>query len=164
MELRDGFPKTAEELYRYHAIVIDDLEAAFFTQDQLGLLRNFVSTARRRAPDARRPRLVRRRQVRSHACRRTACRFTSTADRGPQLGQHRLVLTREGWLQPWVRTRKTEEEEHKRLAAMPDFQTLSRVGRIKPGAVTLAEVSDDEGHTSPRSFARRSARDMSPRS
>ena len=44
VELRDGFPKTAEELYRYHAIVIDDLEAAFFTQDQLGLLRNFVST------------------------------------------------------------------------------------------------------------------------
>ena len=44
VELRDGFPKTAEDLYRYHAIVIDDLEAAFFTQDQLGLLRNFVST------------------------------------------------------------------------------------------------------------------------
>ncbi len=43
-ELRDGFPKTAEELYRYHAIIIDDLEATFFTQDQLGLLRNFVST------------------------------------------------------------------------------------------------------------------------
>ena len=44
VELRDGFPTTAEELYRYHAIVIDDLEAAFFTPDQLGLLRNFVST------------------------------------------------------------------------------------------------------------------------
>ena len=43
VELRDGFPKTAEELYRYHAIVIDDLEASFFTQDQLALLRNFVS-------------------------------------------------------------------------------------------------------------------------
>ena len=59
------------------------------------------------------------------------------------------MLTREGWLQPWVRTRKTEEEERKRLAAMPDFQTLSRVGRIKPGAVTLAEVGDDEGHNVP---------------
>ena len=35
VELRDGFPKTAEELYRYHAIVLDDLEAGFFTQDQL---------------------------------------------------------------------------------------------------------------------------------
>ena len=44
VELRDGFPKTAEDLYRYHAIIIDDLEAAFFTQDQLALLRNFVGT------------------------------------------------------------------------------------------------------------------------
>ena len=43
VELRDGFPKTADELYRYHAIVLDDLEAGFFTPDQLALLRNFVS-------------------------------------------------------------------------------------------------------------------------
>src|SRR5262249_50432508 len=34
-ELRDGFPKAADELYRYHAIILDDLEAGFFTQDQL---------------------------------------------------------------------------------------------------------------------------------
>ena len=37
------FPKTADELYRYHAIVLDDIEAGFFTADQLTLLRNFVS-------------------------------------------------------------------------------------------------------------------------
>ena len=43
VELRDGFPKTADELYRYHAIMLDDLEAGFFTPDQLALLRNFVS-------------------------------------------------------------------------------------------------------------------------
>ena len=53
----------------------------------------------------------------------------------PGDAEYRLVLTREGWLQPWVRTRKTEDEERQRLAAMPPFQTLSRVGRIKPGAV-----------------------------
>ncbi|MEJ7637622.1 MAG: hypothetical protein WKF75_06425 [Singulisphaera sp.] len=48
-----------------------------------------------------------------------------------------------------MRTRKTEDEERKRLAAMPGFQTLSRVGRIKPGAVTLAEVSDAGGNALP---------------
>ena len=59
------------------------------------------------------------------------------------------MLTREGWLQPWVRTRKTEDEERKRLAAMPGFQTLSRVGRIKPGAVMLAQVGDAAGNALP---------------
>src|SRR5260370_32890458 len=42
-ELRDGFPKSSEELFRYHAVILDDLEAAFFTQDQLSLLQQFVS-------------------------------------------------------------------------------------------------------------------------
>ncbi len=42
-ELRDGFPKAPEDLFRYHAIVLDDLEAEFFTQDQKSLIQQFVS-------------------------------------------------------------------------------------------------------------------------
>ncbi len=57
--------------------------------------------------------------------------------------------TREGRLQPWVRLRKTEDEERQRLAGMTPFQTLSRVGEIKPGAVVLAEVTDSAGATAP---------------
>ena len=53
-ELRDGFPKSAEELYRYHAIVIDDLESAFFTPDQLAAAAELRQPARRGLPDARR--------------------------------------------------------------------------------------------------------------
>ena len=64
-------------------------------------------------------------------------------------GDYRLVLTREGWLQPWVRTRKTEDEEQQRLAAMPPFHTLSRVGNIKPGAVGPRARSATPPATSP---------------
>ncbi len=149
VELRDGFPKTAEELYRYHAIIIDDLEAAFFTQDQLGLLRNFVSVRgggllMLGGPDSFADGKYDRTPVGD-----LLPVYLSGSTGAASLGPHRLVLTREGWLQPWVRTRKTEDEERKRLAAMPDFQTLSRVGRIKPGAVTLAEVGDEQGHNVP---------------
>ena len=42
-ELRDGFPKTAEGLFDYHAVILDDVEASFFAPDQMTLLRNFVS-------------------------------------------------------------------------------------------------------------------------
>ena len=47
------------------------------------------------------------------------------------------MLTREGWLQPWVRLRKTEDEERQRLAAMtsvPDAQSRRRnqAGRRRP--------------------------------
>src|SRR5262249_3825148 len=36
-ELRGGFPKLAEELYGYQAVILDDLESEFFTSDQLTL-------------------------------------------------------------------------------------------------------------------------------
>ena len=51
-------------------IVIDDIEADFFTPDQLALLRNFVSVRGGGLLDARRSRFVRRGQVRPHSGRR----------------------------------------------------------------------------------------------
>jgi uncharacterized membrane protein len=148
-ELRDGFPKTADELYRYHAIVIDDLEAAFFTQDQLALLRTFVSQRgggmlMLGGPDS----FVDGKYDRTPLAELSPVYLNRRAL--PQAEEeYRLVLTREGWLQPWVRTRKTEEEEQKRLGSMGSFHTLSRVGNIKPGAVVLAEVHDSAGSVFP---------------
>ena len=83
VELRDGFPKTADELYRYHAIVLDDLEAGFFTPDQLALLRNFVSQRGGGLLDAGRPRFVCERQVRPHSGRRAVARLSESARAGP---------------------------------------------------------------------------------
>ncbi len=60
-----------------------------------------------------------------------------------------LVLTREGWLQPWVRLRKTEDEEQKRLDGMPPFLVLNQARGIKPGAMILSEVRDQAGRTAP---------------
>lgn len=158
VELRDGFPKTAEELYRYHAIVVDDLEAAFFTQDQLALLRNFVS---RRGgglmmlggPDSFTDGKYDRTPVGEMLPIYLNRAGLATAGApSPLVGagsDYRLVLTREGWLQPWVRTRKTEDEESRRLESMSGFRMLSDVGNIKPGASVLAEVRDASGASHP---------------
>jgi len=51
-----------------------------------------------------------------------------------------LVLTREGWLQPWVRLANTRSEEEIRLSEMPGFSTVNAVRSIKPGASVLATV------------------------
>jgi uncharacterized membrane protein len=151
VELRDGFPKTPDELYRYHAIVIDDLEASFFTQDQLTLLRNFVS---RRGggllmlggPDSFTDGKYDRTPVGEMLP--VYLNKPGLASQAVETDYH-LVLTREGWLQPWVRTRKTEEEENQRLATMSTFRMLSQVGNIKPGASVLSEVRDPSGASSP---------------
>lgn len=41
-ELVTGFPKTRAELYGYSAVVLGDIEASFFTHDQLAMLADFV--------------------------------------------------------------------------------------------------------------------------
>jgi hypothetical protein len=147
VELRDGFPKTAEDLYRYHAVVFDDLEAGFFTPDQLALVRNFVSQRgggllMLGGPDA----FSEGKYDRTPVGELLPVYLTPAGPPpdGPA-ASYQLVLTREGWLQPWVRLRATEEEELRRIASMGSFNTLSGVGKIKPGAAMLAQVRDPSG-------------------
>ncbi len=42
-ELSSGFPRKADELFEYQAVIIDDLERSFFSVDQMDLLEAFVS-------------------------------------------------------------------------------------------------------------------------
>ena len=148
-ELRGGFPKTAADLYRYDAVILDDVEADFFTHDQLSLLENFVS---RRGGG-----LLMLGGVDSFSgggYARTPIEallpiYLEATERRRAEREFRLALTREGWLQPWVRLRKTEPEERRRLASMTPFRALSFAGRMKPAAAVLAEVLDANGEAHP---------------
>ena len=149
-ELRDGFPTSAEQLFEYHAIIVDDLEAGFFTQDQMSLIQQFVSQR-----GGGFLMLGGRQSFHGGDYQRTPIadllpvyldRVALTPD-----ATFRFSLTREGMLQPWMRLRTTEPEEAKRLRLMPSFQTVNRARTLKPGAVVLAEVEGEEegGQTFP---------------
>jgi uncharacterized membrane protein len=148
-ELRGGFPKEAEELFQFDALVLDDIEASFFNQDQLDLIERFVSE---RGGGL----LMLGGQETFHA---------GDYDRTPVANvlpvyldratypegdiKLKLMLTREGWLQPWVRLRANESNERKRLHDTPGFKTLNAVRGIKPGASVLARVTDGSANTWP---------------
>ncbi len=148
-ELRGGFPKTAEELFKYHAVIFDRVEAGFFTQEQLLVMRRFV--AERGGGFLR--------IGGAEAFREGGYSETAIASMLPvyldrpavvQLPSlFKLSLTREGWLQPWTRLRATEADEQKRLEAMPPFEVLNPIRESKPGASVLATVSDPDNHTYP---------------
>lgn len=164
-ELRDGFPKSAAELYNFDAVILDDVEAAFFSRDQQALLQNFVS---RRGggllmlggPDSFAAGHYDRTPVGS-----LLPVYVDAVDASSRAtaGEHayRLAFTREGWLQPWTRLRKTEPEERTRLASMTPFRLLTPIGRIKPAAVVLADVADEAGTTYPALVAQRFGRGRS---
>jgi uncharacterized membrane protein len=146
-ELRDGFPRTAEEMFRYHAVILDDVEAGFFTHDQMELLRRFV--AERGGGFLM---LGGTESFREGSYNRTPIgqMLPVYLDRLPktETGTGTKIhfnLTREGWLQPWARLRDNEQDEQKRLSAMPAFRVLNRLGAVKPGAQVVATVGDDSG-------------------
>jgi len=141
-ELRGGFPKTPEDLFEYHAIVVDDLEAEFFTADQMGLIQRFVSER-----GGGLLMLGGAESFHEGNYHRTAlgdalpvyldARNADTSER-----QFQLSLTREGWLQPWVRLRSSEDQERGRLKDLPVFDVVNPVRQFKPGATVLATVTD----------------------
>ncbi|MBI4662700.1 MAG: hypothetical protein HY735_28130 [Verrucomicrobia bacterium] len=154
-ELRGGFPKAAEELYGYQAVVLDDLESEFFTNEQMTLIQKFVSE---RGGGF----LMLGGQESFHEGKfgRTPVGdmlpvyLDRVAPRAPAK-QLRLDLTREGWLQPWTRLRSTEADERARLDSMPPFLVLNRVRDVKPGASVIATVLDERANPSPALIVQR---------
>lgn len=148
-ELRSGFPQDADALFKYHAVILDDVEAGFFKQDQLSLLVQFVS---RRGGGLLM--LGGKESFAEGGYARTPVGdmlpvYLERDLVGAPREEFRLKLTREGWLQPWVRLRANEQDETKRLATMPVFKTANSIDAIKPGASVLAEVEDVAGAVRP---------------
>jgi hypothetical protein len=144
-ELRDGFPKSADVLFGYHAIILDDVEAEFFSQDQLSLIKQFVSLRgggllMLGGPDSFEQGGYRRTPLDELLPVYLSPRESEAPAAGGDESLWRMALTREGWLAPWVRVRSTEDAEQARLRSMPSFHTLHKVGEAKPGALPLASV------------------------
>lgn len=157
-ELRAGFPSTPEELYGYHAVILDDVEAEFFTPQQAALLQKYVSE---RGAGLLMLGGMECFQEGNYARTPIGDMLPVYLDRPEQNKppeQLHLSLTREGWLQPWARLRDNEGDEKTRLENMPAFRVLNRVREAKPGATTIAEVSDVAGKKYPALVAQRFGR------
>lgn len=140
-ELRDGFPKKAEQLFEYQAVILDDVEAEFFSQDQMTLLQKFVSQRGGAVLMlGGQETFAEGGYARTPLGDLLPVYVDKTRTAAPP-GEYRWQLAREGWLQPWVRLRPTEPEEEQRLAAMPTFRTINAVSGLKPGASVLARLS-----------------------
>jgi uncharacterized membrane protein len=154
-ELRGGFPSTAEELFEYDAIIVDDMEASFFTHAQQELLRRFAADRGGGllflgGADS----LENGGYANTPVASFIPLHLDRTASATPQ-GGLTWKLTREGWIEPWARVRPTESDERERLTRMPPFQVVHALESVKPGATTLAVTEDESGHAFPTLVAQR---------
>ncbi len=146
-QLSKGFPVTAEELFSYQAIILDDLESEFFTHDQMLLLRQFVtqrgggllvlggqeSLSGREFQDTPLGELM------------PVYIDDSIAAKKQETEPQKFGLTREGWLEPFLRVKENEVSERERIVEMPSFSVLNSIRGVKPGASVLAEATGGEG-------------------
>jgi len=150
-----GFPKTADTLFKYHAVILDDLEAEFFTRDQMSLLQKFVSERGGGLLMLGGAESFHQGKYEHTPVGEMLPVYLDYAQETKPLVNLRLNLTREGWLQPWARLRDNEASERTRLTEMPALQVLNRVRDVKPGASVIAEVQDESGGKYPALVAQR---------
>jgi len=149
-ELRDGFPKSAEGLFdSYKTIIIDDLEASFFTQEQQELIDQFVSRRGGTLVMLGGQESFQPGQWENTPVGRILPVYLDKISSGPPSLEAAYTLTREGWLEPWMRLRSSKEEETNRLAYMTPFFAVNQISAIKPGASILSTVVDSELRTYP---------------
>lgn len=142
-ELADGFPRTPEELFgKFRAVVLDDVEAEFFTREQLDLLERFVSVRGGSLVMLGGQESFRLGGYEHTPVGRMLPVYLDRAGEVSPAEEAQFSLTREGWLEPWMRLRNTEPEEETRMATMPVFYSVNQSTAIKPGASILATVTD----------------------
>lgn len=160
-ELRSGFPVQPEELFSWHAVILDDVESAFFTPAQAAVLQRFVSE--------RGGGLLMLGGMESFAeggYARTPIGdllpvSLDRATEAPAPGPLTFELDREGWLQAWARLRENEQDERQRLSGMPPLMVLNRVRGVKAGAGVIATANDAAGRKAPALAVQRFGRGRS---
>ncbi|MDQ8204024.1 glutamine amidotransferase [Pelagicoccus sp. SDUM812003] len=154
-ELFGGFPNTAQELFEYDALLLDDIEADFFTFNQLALIRDFV---RQRGGG-----LMMLGGVNSYEdggyhdsplaqllpYYPTPSASDETTDR-----QVAWDLTRDGWVEPWMRIHDLETVEQQRISQMPLLRVYNVFGKPKPGSRQLAVLEEADGMERPALLVR----------
>ncbi|MCZ7638028.1 MAG: glutamine amidotransferase [Verrucomicrobia bacterium] len=161
LELRGGFPRTPEDLFAYDAIILDDVEAAFFGADQAALFPRFV--AERGGGFLM---LGGAESFQEGGYHRTPIGdllpvYLDRPDTANPGGPQRFSLAREGWLQAWARLRDNEGDERARLENVPPFLVFNRVRDVKPGASVIALATDEDGHNRPALVTQRFGRGRS---
>ncbi len=154
-ELAGGFPKDAATLFGYDALVVDDIEAEFFTHDQMTLIQRFVSERGGGVFFLGGAESFREGGYEHTPMGSMMPIYLDRQTVSPSGDTFRLELTREGALEPWLRLRSSEVAEKERLEKEAPLQVLNQARDLKPGASLLEVVKDAQGQAYPALAAQR---------
>lgn len=147
-ELSAGFPEDKESLYQYEAIVLGDIEASFFTQDQLVMIEEFVA---QRGGGLLMSGMVDEEFIGTGIADVLPLTLVEENFLPPQLrggikrGEQPTGeaffprRTNNGRYSPLMRLAASDSDNNAAWAALPELQGIYVTGRAKPGATVLLE-------------------------
>ena len=166
--LSNGYPSKRSELFVYDAIIFANIEADFFTRDQLELTAEFISERgggllvlggrsfdrQGLAGTPLEPALP----IDLTDRRAEIALASASADQilgGESSEANTPALTRDGATHPATRLAVTPEENRQKWAALPALASVARVGGARPGAQVLAVALTAGGTPQPLIAAQR---------
>ena len=147
--LATGYPETRDALFQYDAVVLANIEAEFFTSEQLQLTAEFVGN-RGGGVLVLGPDSLRRRGYLGSPFEpvlpATLVERLGLAD-GGDVGSaaHRINVTDEGAAHPMMQLGRTPAETRARWTDVPALAGTVRIGPVRPGASVLAVASTPSG-------------------
>lgn len=160
-ELSDGFPIEEKELFVYDAIILDDIESAFFTRSQMGLIREFVSRRGGGLFMLGGMESMAEGNYQESPLKDVLPVYLINAPEVRLGDKLQIALTDEGWLEPWARIRSTQAAELSRRDELDPYLAANVTGRQKPGASVIATLFDENGNSMPALVAQRYGRGRS---
>jgi hypothetical protein len=141
-ELLGGFPKSRAELFRYRAVIVGNVEASFFTHDQLAMLADFVNVR-----GGGLLMLGGRRAFAEGGYAGTPLAdvmpIVVTGDAVPDsmtfFAELKVALTPAGTSHAVSQIAGTAGASAQRWKTLPTVTSVNRVRDVKPGAITLIE-------------------------
>jgi hypothetical protein len=147
-ELSSGFPTTKEDLYRYEAIILGDIEKSFFNNDQLQMIDDFVAE---RGGGFLMSGMVDEEFITTPIA--DILPITLIEENflpghlrgGVRRGDHPTGelfyprLTNNGEFSPLLRLASEDGENENQWRLLPELQGVYVTGRVKPGATVLLE-------------------------
>jgi len=147
LDLVAGFPKTRDELFAYKGVILGNMEASFFTGDQLRMLADFVSER-----GGGLLALGGRRALAEGGYGGTPVAEVLPVelarlpdDAPPHFVEVKADVTVPGSIHAATQIADAESLSVKRWKTLPAVTTVNRIGRAKPGATVLLSGTPTKG-------------------
>jgi len=161
--LVNGFPRTREELFRYAAVVLGNIEADFLSREQIAMLLAFVEQRGGGLAIIGARSFGERGVIGTDLGRilaveaRGAGAVNAAAAASSRQGT-RIELTSSGQQHPVMQLAPGPDAEASPWNALPSLAAAAAVGRTRPGAEVLALVSGPAGEPQPLVAVQRAGR------